>query len=159
MLLWNIVLAFVWAGLRGDFSPSNLGGGFVLGFALLWLLDRQGVIHAESYIRRAPRLLGLIGFFFAELILANLRLAWEVVQPRPKFSPGIIAVPLEAKTDAEITILAILISLTPGTVSINVSPDRRFLYVHMLNIPEADPEKAKAEIKNGFERRILAVMR
>jgi len=71
--------------------------------------------------------------------------------------PGIVAVPLDAETDAEITLLANLLTLTPGTLSLDVSADRRFLYVHMMYIEDADV--ARRQIKDGYERRVLEVLR
>ena len=71
--------------------------------------------------------------------------------------PGIIAVPLDAKTDVEITLLANLVSLTPGTISLDVSDDRSVLYVHAMFVE--DPQRLCQEIKSGFERRILDLLR
>lgn len=79
--------------------------------------------------------------------------------PGLNIRPGIIAVPLDAKTDAEITVLAQVITLTPGTLSMDVSPDRSTLYVHALYVPNGDKQTIIDEIKNGFERRLLEVMR
>jgi multicomponent Na+:H+ antiporter subunit E len=71
--------------------------------------------------------------------------------------PGVIAIPLDAQTDIEITVLANLISLTPGTLSLDVSADRQTLYIHTMYLD--DPEAARRGIKRGFERRVLAVTR
>jgi multicomponent Na+:H+ antiporter subunit E len=71
--------------------------------------------------------------------------------------PGVVAVPLDARTDAEITLLANLITLTPGTLSLDVSADRSFLYVHAMYVD--DVNDVKRQIKDGFERRLLEVMR
>ena len=71
--------------------------------------------------------------------------------------PGIIAVPIEARTDLEITTLANLVSLTPGTLSLDVSGDRRTLYVHAMFVD--DPESIHRDIKNGMERRVLEALR
>jgi multicomponent Na+:H+ antiporter subunit E len=71
--------------------------------------------------------------------------------------PGVIGVPLDAKTDLEITLLSILVTLTPGTLSIDVSADKRVLYIHFLDIE--DVEEARRNIKNGLERQLLEVLR
>ena len=73
--------------------------------------------------------------------------------------PGVIAVPLDAKTDAEITLLANLITLTPGSVSLDLSPDRSVLYVHVMYIDNGDVEEARRRIKDDLERRVLEVLR
>ena len=71
--------------------------------------------------------------------------------------PGIVKIPLDARSDLEITLLANLISLTPGTLSLDVSDDRKVLYVHAMYVN--DREDFVASIKNGFERRILEITR
>jgi multicomponent Na+:H+ antiporter subunit E len=71
--------------------------------------------------------------------------------------PGIIAYPLKVDRDFEITILANLITLTPGTLSVDVSDDRRILYVHAMDA--SDPEATKRDIAEGFERKIMEAFR
>jgi len=65
--------------------------------------------------------------------------------------------PLDVKSDIEITILASLISLTPGTLSLEVSEDKSFLFIHLINIPDGDADRIKSQIKNGFERRVQRI--
>jgi multicomponent Na+:H+ antiporter subunit E len=73
--------------------------------------------------------------------------------------PGVIAIPLNARTDVEITLLANLITLTPGTLSLDVSADRSVLYIHVMYIDNDDIDAVRRKIKEGFERRILEVLR
>jgi multicomponent Na+:H+ antiporter subunit E len=80
-----------------------------------------------------------------------------VVAPAGRLRPAIVAVPLTLDRDAEIALLANLITLTPGTLSLDVSPDRRTLYVHAM--ATAGPDELRREIRDGFERRILEVFR
>lgn len=91
-----------------------------------------------------------------ELFVSSFRVAWEVVTVRTYSRPGIIAVPLDVRSDLGITLLANLISLTPGSLSLEVSPDRRVLYVHVMFIDDAESERSN--IKNNFERRVLEVV-
>jgi multicomponent Na+:H+ antiporter subunit E len=97
------------------------------------------------------------GFLLRELVLSTLRVAWEVVTPAKKRRQGIIAVPLDARTDLEIAILANLITFTPGTLSLDVSHDRGVLYVHTMFVD--DPDELRRDIKDGFERRVLELVR
>lgn len=154
-LLLNIILALAWAALTGDFSPGTFGFGFALGF--LVLLFSQRIVGAPAYAKKVWQVVGLFGFFVKELVVANLRVALDVLTPGYSMRPGVVAVPLDAKTDAEITLLANLITLTPGTVSLDVSSDRSLLFVHAMFIDE--PDQVRAQIKNGFERRVLEVLR
>lgn len=96
-------------------------------------------------------------FFLKELILSALKVAWLVVQPQPRLRPGIIAYPLTVTTDAQITLLANMITLTPGTLSIDVSEDRKTLFIHAIDIESR--EALIASIAAGFETRVLEVLR
>ena len=101
--------------------------------------------------------LSLIGLFVAELIVSAVRVAWLALQPNLRLRPGIVAYPLTLTTDVQITLLANLITLTPGTLSIDVSDDRRTLYIHVLDV--ASREALIGSIAAGFETKILAVLR
>lgn len=103
-----------------------------------------------------PKILILLVFFLYELVKANLQVAYEVITPKLNMTPGIIMVPLDVKSDIAITMLANMISLTPGTLSIDVSNDKKVLFVHAMYIK--DKEKFIKGIKEGFERRILEVL-
>jgi multicomponent Na+:H+ antiporter subunit E len=154
-LLLNIVLALAWAALSGDFSPGNLAVGFAIGFVLL--LFSQRIMSGPNYIRKVWRILDLFVFMLFEIVISNLRVARDVLRPVSSLRPGIIAIPLDVSSDAEITLLVNMVMLTPGTLAIDVSSSRRELYIHIMNAD--DPEAVRAQIKNGFERRVLGAMR
>ena len=156
MLLANVLLAVAWAALQGEFSLATLVTGHVLGYLILLLLCRGGVFPQSRYVGRVHRVVGLAAFFLRELVLANIRLAIDVARPRFRMTPGIIAVPLDVTTDGEILMLSMLINTTPGSVALDVSPDRTVLYVHVMYM--TSPEAAREEIKSGFERRVLGVL-
>lgn len=153
--LWNVFLATVWAFALGEFTLPNLIIGFAIGYVVLWL--GQGVLPSAKYCSRVPKLIEFTLFFLWELLLANLRVAYDVLTPTHHMRPGIIALPLDAESDGEITLLANAISLTPGTLSLDISPDRKTLYIHAMYIRDPDSEKRK--IKNGLERRLLELLR
>jgi len=155
MFLWNVLLALIWASLSGEFSATNLVVGFILGFAILWLM--QPVTGKATYSTRVRKELELAFFFLKELIVANFSVAYHVIGPRKRIRPGVMAIPLEPADDLSITLLANMITLTPGTLSLDVSPDRKYLFIH--NIAVNDLERARREIKETFERRILEVTR
>lgn len=106
---------------------------------------------------RIIRLLRLAGLFLGELVRSSLSVAWDVITYRHHSRPGILALPLDARTDWEITVFSNLVCLTPGTLSLDVSRDRRTLYVHAMFV--SDPERAKRAIKDTLERRVLEAMR
>ncbi len=155
-LLVNLVLTFAWIMVTGVFSFENFLVGFVLGYGILAMT--QGVSGKPKYARKLIQAASLIFFFAYELTLANFRVVIHLL-PGTKLRPAIIAVPLSARTDFEITALANLITLTPGSTSIEVSEDRMTLYVHLVDIGDADVEDVRTELKRGFERRLLDVTR
>jgi multicomponent Na+:H+ antiporter subunit E len=156
VLLGNMLLALAWAALQGEFSLGTLLTGYLLGYLILLALVRGGVLNASPYIGRVHRVVGLAAFFLWELVRANLRLALDVATPRYHMKPGIVALPLDTTKDSEVLLLAMLINLTPGSVALDVSLDRKVMYVHVMYIDT--PDAARAEIKNGFERRVLEVL-
>jgi multicomponent Na+:H+ antiporter subunit E len=103
------------------------------------------------------RWLALILLFLRELVLSALKVAWLVVQPRLRIRPAIVAYPLTVTTDVQIALLANMITLTPGTLSVDVSEDRRTLYIHVIDL--ASREALIGDIAAGFETRILGVFR
>jgi multicomponent Na+:H+ antiporter subunit E len=107
-------------------------------------------------LHRVWAIVALCGLFVYELFVSSFRVTWDVVTPRHRAKPGILAVPLEASDPGEITILANFISLTPGSLSLDVSADRSALFVHMMFID--DPEAERAAIKT-LEQRVLKIWR
>jgi multicomponent Na+:H+ antiporter subunit E len=154
-LLWNLVLAITWGAMTGSFEVENLLIGFAIGFVVLYVTQRR---HGRApYAAKVATVVRFIGFYLWELLLANLRVAHDVVTPRHLGKPGIVAIPLDARTDAEITLVANLLTMTPGDLSLDVSTDRRYLYVHRMYLDDVD--EVTRDIKEGFERRVLEVMR
>ena len=156
MLLGNMLLALAWAALQGEFSLATLLTGQILGYLILLALVKGGVLPPSPYVGKVYLAISLGGFFVRELVRANLRLALDVATPSYQMKPGILAIPLEATRDAEILLLAMMINLTPGSVALDVSDDRTVMYVHVMYMES--PDAARAEIKHGFERRIMELL-
>ena len=151
MLLGSILMALAWAALQGEVTTENLLVGGALGYAVLVLLERGGVLSA-AFQNRVARALGLAGFFIWELMVANVRVARDVLSPRTTIRPAVVAIPLDITSDAEILLLSALINITPGSVTIDLSEDRRTLFVHVMHM--SSPEASRLEIKTGFEQRV-----
>lgn len=148
-----LFLSLLWMALGGSFTLANFALG--LGVAALSLRLVRGGAAARPPLRPRPiALLGLALFFLAELARAAWRVAAIVVGREIAVRPALFAYPLRLADDRLIALLANLITLTPGTLSVAVSHDRRTLFVHALHCP--DLEAARAEIAGGFERRIGA---
>jgi multicomponent Na+:H+ antiporter subunit E len=153
--IWNLLLALAWVILSGDFTGVNLVVGLVFGYIALVLIRPQ-VEALEGYPARIPRILRFIGFFIKELLMANLKVAFDILTPPWHMKPGVIAMPLEARTELEITMVANLISLTPGTLSLDVSDDRKVLYIHAMFLD--DEEELRHNLKE-MEYRALELFR
>ncbi|MFV0338796.1 MAG: Na+/H+ antiporter subunit E [Chthoniobacterales bacterium] len=99
------------------------------------------------------RLVLFLLFYAREIFISNIKVAWDVITPGTMSTPGIIALPLDAKSDIEILTLANLITMTPGTLTLDVSTDRKTLYVHCMYLENA--EQLKKELKKGLEARVI----
>ena len=155
ILLLNLTLSLAWAFAKGDLTAGRLAEGFLLGYLALALTGRA--IGAGVYLRKSIALARLIAFFLKDLVSANLRVAFDIVTPHHYMRPGVVAIPLDVESDIEITLMGNLITLTPGTLTLDVAADRRTMYIHSMYIK--DPEELRHEIKNGLEKRILELMR
>lgn len=145
----------MWVFLTGSYELSSFSFGFLVGFIIMWIIGSQKA--SNKYVKIIPRIVGFIFYFLYEVVVANLQVAYEVMTPNLYVKPGIIKIPLDVQTNTEISILANLITLTPGTLSIDVSDDKKVLYVHSMYVTDRD--KFVHDIKNGFERRILLITR
>jgi len=124
--------------------------GFVLAYAVLWLVAPD---KRSRYFTHFRRRLGFALYFFWALVKSNLRVAFDVVTPTHYMRPAVIAVPIASKSDDEVTLLANVITLTPGTLSLAISPDRKWLYVHTMYV-DKDVDDARREITEGLGAKV-----
>ncbi len=150
LFLVNVLLALTWAAITGGYSFQNLAFGFLLGIFALSLI--RGQVGSVGYFSRAMKILSLTLLFLYELVMSAVRVAVTVLKPNMDVKPGIFAYHLNLERDIEITLLANMITLTPGTLSVDVSDDKKILYVHAIDC--SDPEANRRDIANGFERKI-----
>ncbi len=161
-LLYNLLLAFAGLWLIEYFidlkfsKPVVFIGVYSVLFLTIWLTT---YFFNRRYFFKFPKLISYILFIIKELFVCNFRVAYDVLTPVHHMNPAIIAIPLDAETDREIVTLATLITFTPGTLSLEVSKDRKFLYVHEMYIPNGDVEAVKRKIKDSYERRLLELTR
>jgi multicomponent Na+:H+ antiporter subunit E len=154
-LLVHLALAITWMLVTGDFTFGNLVIGLILGYFVL--LTQQDVLAGGSYTRRFNRVVRLVILFLYEVVVSSLRVAREVVRPRLRAKPAMVAIPLDVTGDFEILAVAGMVSLTPGTLSVDVSEDRRFLFVHAMDARE--PDEVRDDVKGGIERWVMEVTR
>ncbi|MFS0561795.1 Na+/H+ antiporter subunit E [Terribacillus sp. 179-K 1B1 HS] len=151
----NLLVAFMWMFLGETYSISGFVTGYIVGIALLFLLRR--FLKGPFYLRRLYKIIVLLLIFIKELILSNFEITKLVYARRLDINPGIFTLETELESDWEITLLSTLITLTPGTVTVAVSPDKKQLYIHAMDI--VDMKEAVHSIKDSFEKHIKEVTR
>ncbi|MGB9632164.1 MAG: Na+/H+ antiporter subunit E [Chloroflexaceae bacterium] len=167
MLGLNLLLALAWVMVNGSYHPADWIVGFIFSFLVLrlaWPTFSNEPFSFRAYfrfwspnpLRALWRWLGFIGFGFVEIVKANVTVARTVLSPKMDLQPGIVAIPLDLKSDEGITTLANLITLTPGTVSLDVSSDRKTLYIHAFDA--RDPEGLRRATKEAYERRVMELL-
>jgi len=145
--------------------------GFVIWMALTWSLDSQVVIAgliaaaivAVLFSEVLPKeyrvfisptrifwLLIYLPVFFCYIIKANLDVVYRALHPAMPIKPGIVKIKTNLKTEAGITALANSITLTPGTLTVDLTDDG-FLYIHWINVKADDVEQATELIAKRFE--------
>ncbi len=154
-LFWNLLLATCWVFLTGSFGVANYFFGFFVGYLVIAVMHKLAP-DLEDYPQRLPRFLKFLCFFIWELVLSNFKIAMDIITPPWHMQPGVIRYELNAKTNLEITMVANFISLTPGTLVMDVSEDKTALFVHAMYL--RDEEEVLADLRE-LEERLLEVIR
>lgn len=155
--LINIFFALAWMLINGDYGTVEFIIGFIIGYFILWLT--QPFSNNPAYFRRFLALIDLILYFLYEFMICLGEVVWDVLAPRSMWNsyPDIVYIPLDAKTDLEIFLLGNILSLTPGSLTLDVTSDRKFLIIHAMFAH--NHEKIIKEVKHGIERRVLKITR
>lgn len=153
-LTTNVGISLVWAFLHTSYTFMDFAVGFVLGAIVIGFFGRV-VGFEEFYLWRLLKGVKLFLIFLKELVVACMQVLYQVVQPQLQIKPGIIRMEIDLPTDFQVTLLANMITLTPGTMTMGVTPDNRALYIHVLNVDDAD--QVRVGIKKSFEDNIREV--
>lgn len=154
-ILLNFVLALSWMFMTVSFTPTAFIVGFLIGLLLLILMRR--FFNQRLYLFRVWAVISLVVLFLKELFLSSMQVFLLIVRPKMNLRPAIFEYDTVLTQDWEITLLSSLITLTPGTLVLAVSDDGKRLYIHALNMDDA--EEAVKSIKDTFEQAILEVSR
>ena len=150
----TLILAVVWIFLQNDVTAGMVVFGIILGILIPWMTSIWWPDTPKGF-----RLGKMIGYSFVviwDIMIANIQVAWIVLTvPNSKLKPSWIVVPLDLKQPEAITLLAGTITLTPGTVSADLSARGHNLLVHVLHTD--DPDGARDEIKSRYERRLMEI--
>ncbi|MCD7035735.1 Na+/H+ antiporter subunit E [Metabacillus sp. GX 13764] len=154
-ILLNFLIACIWMFLQSDTSTAAFLTGYFLGLLIIFAMRRA--FSRRYYVYNIFAAFSLLAIFIKELLLANLSVLKVVLAPKIKASPGIFAYETNLEKPWEITVLSNLITLTPGTLVVEVSDDNKILYIHAMDMDDAD--KAREDIRNSFEKAIMEVSR
>ncbi|WP_141433851.1 Na+/H+ antiporter subunit E [Bacillus sp. 03113] len=154
-ILLNFALALTWMFLKVSYDPVTFFVGYFFGLLIIYIFRR--FFPSRFYLLRIIAVINLLFIFIRELILSNFAVLKVILKPKLDMKPGIFALQTKLTNDWEITILANLITLTPGTLVVDVSPDNKILYIHAMNID--DITDSIDSIKNTFEKAIMEVSR
>ena len=151
--LLSAALLVVWLLLNNTLAPAHV----LLGALLAWLVPLLAAPFRPAPVRlRRPLLAArLLARVLRDIVLANLEVARRILGPEDALKPCFVWVPLDIEHPWGIATLAGIITLTPGTVSSDLSADRRYLLVHALN--EGDPAALVADIKTRYERPLMEI--
>lgn len=154
LFLNNLLLTLIWVLATGTLTEENLLFGFFLGFMILWITTTNK--RESKYFYIVPTLVSFLITMLWEIVKANFLTVKESIF-QDKLEPAIIKYPLQATTDGEISLLANVVSLTPGTVVIDISDDKKVMFIHVMHLKDKD--SFIEEIQTKFENKLLRIIR
>lgn len=155
--LFNLLIAFLWMAINNSNTGSSFIIGYLIGIVLLLLFRKSRPQNRPFYIRRLWSITKLLLIFIRELTISNFVVIGHILRPKLAIRPGIFAYETALTSEWEVTLLSCLICLTPGTLTLDVSADGKTLYIHAIDIKDA--EVMAKQIRDNFEQVILEVTR
>ncbi|MEE4178747.1 MAG: Na+/H+ antiporter subunit E [Bacteroides sp.] len=108
-----------------------------------------------NFFLRLGRILVFLVYYLKELVISSLFVAWDIITPKDYMKPGIVEVPVDLKSETAIISLANLISMTPGSLTLDMTPDKKKIYIHVMYL--YDKEEFIRKTKQQLERRIQKI--
>jgi multicomponent Na+:H+ antiporter subunit E len=154
-VLMNLFIGIIWMFLQDDWSVLTFFSGYLFGVLVLFILRRY--LPTKFYIVTLMAIVQLFFVFIYELFTSSISVILQVIRPRLNVTPGIFTLDTDLEGDLEITLLALLLCLTPGSVVVEVSSNSKKFYIHGLDLPESSASVLKS--KQKFEKAIKKVTR
>ena len=154
-VLINLIIATLWMFLQDEWSTLTFFGGYLVGILVLTMMRR--FLQETFYLITFLNVFRLFAVFIYELFTSSFLVIRQVIRPKVNITPGIFTLKTDLEGDLEITLLALLLSLTPGSVVVEVSEDNKTFYIHALDIP--DSMNAVIKSQKNFEKAIKKVTR
>ncbi|MGK9118785.1 MULTISPECIES: Na+/H+ antiporter subunit E [Sphingobacteriaceae] len=149
--------ASYWILEKITFVPETAGGAllaFLFSYTVFWGLLS---VFQRRYFKLVIQLMYLLKYFIKEFIRSNVRLTKEIITPRINLRPAVVKVPLSLHSDMEIMILTNIANLTPGTLIVGISDDKRYFFVHTIYLEGGSLPSFKQYMQEGFEKRLLQI--
>lgn len=154
-VLINLFIGVLWMFLQDDWSILTFASGYLFGILVLFILRR--FLDSKFYLFTMHAVVQLFFLFIYELFASSIMVIREIVKPQIDIKPGIISFATSLESDLEVTLLALLLTLTPGSVVMEISPDKKLFYIHAMDIPELSDAVIRS--KEKFEEAIKKVTR
>ncbi|GIO25471.1 Na+/H+ antiporter subunit E [Ornithinibacillus bavariensis] len=154
-ILVNLFIAFLWMFFQDEWNFLAFLSGYIIGIIILFFMRR--FYQKPFYLFFVWAALKLFYVFGRELLSSAVVVIKQILRPKINVTPGIFRIDTDLEGDVEITLLSLLICLTPGSVVMEVTPDGKSLYVHAMDIPESKISVLKSQVV--FERAIKDVTR
>lgn len=154
-ILINILIAFIWMLLNEEFNPVLFGVGYVVGFCILFTMRR--FFNTPFYGKKVIAIAKLFTLFIVELFKSSVVVIKEIIRPTLKIKPGIFRSETILESDFEISLLISLLTLTPGSVVMEVDSKAKVMFIHAMDADDFHNNIRKS--KRRFEKAIIEVMR
>lgn len=154
-ILLNLLIAMTWMLLHDSWNMLTFVIGFILGAFIIFAMRR--FFPTPFYGLKLWSILKLLGLFCSELLVSSVVVIGQIIRPRLNIRPGIFRMKTRMRNEWELTMLANLMTLTPGSVILEIAPDEGILYVHAMDVPSM--KKGILRTKDRFENVIIEVMR
>jgi len=139
--------------LQDDWSALSFLSGYLVGLVVLFVMRK--FFSSQYYLFTVQAVINLFLLFIYQLFASSIVVIQRIIKPKLDIKPGIVAFETDLERDIEVTLLAALITLTPGSVVVEISPDNKVLYIHAMDIPELSDGVFLSKLK--FEEAIRKV--
>lgn len=154
-VLINLFIGVVWMFLQDDWSVLTFFSGYLFGLLVLFILRRY--LPAKFYLETLLAVVKLFFVFIHELFTSSIVVIRQITRPKINISPGIFTLDTELEGELEVSLLALLLNLTPGSVVVEVSSNSKQFYIHGMDIPASRDSVFRS--KEKFEHAIKKVTR
>ncbi|TDL66164.1 Na+/H+ antiporter subunit E [Rhodococcus qingshengii] len=154
-VLVNLLIGVIWMFLQDDWSVLTFFSGYLFGLLVLYILRRY--LPTKFYLVTLLAIVQLFFVFIYELFTSSILVIRQILRPKINITPGIFTLETELEGDLEVTLLALLLTLTPGSVVVEVTSDSKKFYIHAMDIPESSNAVLQSKVK--FEKAIKKVTR